>query len=319
MMNILITGANGFVGKHLTKYLITQNHTVTAGTRHACLELPQTEQFIYDNFNPSLKWQTALANIDVVIHCAARVHLLNDKSTDPLTVYREVNTKATVELAKQAMATGVKRFIFISSIKVNGESTLPDKPFTELDEPKPTDPYAISKLEAEMQLAELTANTSMDLVIIRPPLVYGPGVKANFAKMISYVQKGIPLPFGAIKNKRSLVAIDNLTHFIELCCKHPKAANQTFLISDDNDLSSTQLLTQISKALNKQSRLMAIPQKLLSFALIIIGLKQQALRLLENLQISPNKAKALLNWQPVISTEHALSKTVNCQTIKSRL
>jgi nucleoside-diphosphate-sugar epimerase len=246
-----------------------------------------------------------------VIHTAARVHIMDDSAADPLTEFRKVNTAGTLNLAQQAADAGVKRFIFISSIKVNGEMTLVDQPFKPNDNYISTDPYGLSKYEAEQGLLAIAEETSMEIVIIRPPLVYGPNVKANFASMIKWINKGVPLPFGAIHNQRSLVALDNLVDFIALCAdraKSPKAANQVFLISDGEDVSTTTLLQKVARAFGKKPRLIPVPVWLMTFSAKLIGKGDMANRLFGSLQVDSSKARDLLGWQPVVTMDEQLAK-----------
>ena len=241
-MNILLTGATGFLGSRLATTLYSKpDVNLTAAVRR-CFEILAAHIVEVQGLDANTDWSTALANQQVVIHAAARAHIMQDEVDDPLAEYRRVNVDGTLNLARQAAAAGVKRFIFISSIKVNGEQTPLGQPFTADDRPVPEDAYGISKWEAEQSLQQLAAKTGMELVVIRPPLVYGPGVKGNFASMIKLVAKGLPLPFGAIHNQRSLVAIDNLVDMIITCIVHPAAANQVFLAGDGHDLSTTELL-----------------------------------------------------------------------------
>ena len=239
-MTLLITGGTGFVGQALVKRLD---------------ELPVRLATRLD----FMKWEEALVGITAVVHLAARVHVMQDTAADPLTAFRSVNVDGTLNLARLAAATGAKRFVFISSIKVNGESTPPGRAFTEADAPNPQDAYGQSKFEAEQGLRQLSADTGMEVVIIRPPLVYGPGVKANFAALMSAVQRGWPLPLGAVHNQRSLVALDNLVDFIVTCITHPQAANQTFLVSDGQDLSTNELVLGMAQAARVPARLLPVP------------------------------------------------------------
>ncbi len=240
------------------------------------------------------------------------VHVMNDSSSNPLEDFREVNTHGTLNLAQQAADAGVKRFIFISSIKVNGESTELGLPFKSDDHFIPTDPYGLSKYEAEVGLRKIAEKTGMEVVIIRPPLVYGPGVKANFAAMMKWVNKGLPLPFGGIKNnKRSLVSVDNLVDLIITCIDHPKAVNQTFLVSDDEDLSTSQLLSNMASALNVPNRLLPIPASWLSLVAKLLGKPAIAQRLCGSLQVDISKTKKLLNWRPPYSTAECMKKTAD--------
>jgi nucleoside-diphosphate-sugar epimerase len=312
MTNIVLTGATGFVGSAVLKKLVELNHSTTVVRRSPSTKNDKkSNEIIINSIDSKTDWKDSLSGADVIIHCAARVHVMNEKSEDPLFEFREVNLKGTLNLAEQAIKSDVKRFVFISTIKVGGESSETGHPLTEKMAHIPEDPYGLSKYEAEQALSKLAMNSGMEVVIIRPTLIYGPGVKANFETMIKWLSKGVPLPLGATTNKRSLVALDNLVDFIALCVEHPKAANETFYISDDNDLSTTQLLKKLSDALNKRCYLLPIPSKLLSLALTICGLKSFSTRLLGSLQVSPNKAKALLDWKPAVTVEEAFKKTTD--------
>ena len=313
MSCILVTGANGFVGSKLCQVLIDNSDTVHAITRRQNfpLETSTLKYFSVNNIGSDTQWERALDRVDCVIHLAARVHVMLDSSSNPLAIYREVNTVGTMNLARQALKAGVKRFIYISSIKVNGESTSKNTSFKASDETFPTDPYAISKYEAEQQLFELTKNSNMSIVVIRPPLVYGPGVKANFFSMMRWVYKEIPLPLGLIHNKRSLVALDNLVDLILVCSTHKAAVNQVFLVSDGNDLSVTQLLQSMAKALDKTSRLIPVPVWLLRLGATILQQTNISNRLLGSLQVDIRKTQELLNWEPSITAEEALKETAN--------
>lgn len=260
---------------------------------------------------PESDWKDALNGVDSVIHLAARVHVMRDEASDPLAEFLRVNVEGTLNLARQAAFAGVRRFIFVSSVKVNGESTVLGKPFFADDSPEPQDPYGISKLEAEKGLRKLASSTGMEVVIIRPPLVYGPGVKANFASMMSWLQRGIPLPLGAIHNKRSFVALDNLVDFIVTCLAHPAAANQTFLVSDGEDLSTTALLQRMGRALGKPARLMPVPAGLMVVAANLLGKGDVPQRLFGSLQVDSSKARHLLGWKPVVTVNEELQKTAD--------
>jgi nucleoside-diphosphate-sugar epimerase len=251
---------------------------------------------------------TLLPSVDVLIHAAARAHLMKDEVADPLAEYRRVNVEGTLNVARQAAAAGVKRFVFISSIKVNGEATVKGKAFHADDIPAPEDAYGLSKLEAEQSLVKLAAETGMELVIIRPPLVYGPGVKGNFASMIKLVGKELPLPLGAIHNKRSLVGIDNLVDLIIRCIDHPAAANQVFLAGDGEDLSTTELLRGVGRAMGKSARLIPVPAGLLQLGATVLGRKAMAQRLLGSLQVDISKTCELLNWKPPYTVEEGLRR-----------
>ena len=303
-MNILVTGANGFVGHALTKQLRDQQYNVISAVRRSC-GIPN-ETIIADD----LSWNIALMNQDVVIHTVARAHVMNETKANALAAYRDVNVDGTKKLAEQAAASGVKRFIFLSSVKVNGERTIARTPFTYEDNACPEDAYGISKWEAEQALYEVSARTGLEVVIIRPPLVYGPGVKGNFYSMLKWLSGGIPLPLGTIDNMRSLIGIDNLVDIIITCIDHPAAANQTFLVSDDEDLSTTDLLHRLGKALHKPARLVPVPTSVLEVAAQLVGKKAVAQRLLGNLQVDISKAREVLDWSPLVSVDEGLQKTV---------
>lgn len=294
---ILLTGTTGFIGSALYASLNQSQHVRPINRSQ------------FGDLLPSTDYTNLLINIDVVIHLAARVHVMHDTATNPLEEFRRTNTATTLNLARQAAKFGVRRFIYLSSIKVNGELTLPDQPFTAEGNHIPTDPYGISKYEAEQGLKEIAQQTGMEVTIIRPPLVYGPAVKANFLNMMHWIHKGIPLPFGAIHNQRSLVALPNLVDLITTCIHHPAAANQTFLVSDAEDLSTTQLIAKLSQALGKSPRLIPIPQTLLEITLRLLGKQPLAQRLCGNLQIDITKTRTLLNWNPPFSVDEALQMT----------
>ncbi|RVT46908.1 SDR family oxidoreductase [Rheinheimera sediminis] len=301
---ILLTGASGFVGNALLGVL---------GPKHLSILGRKSVQgdfkaFFHADIAGNTDYSAALKGIDVIIHSAARVHVMDEKSSDPLAEFREVNTAGTLNLAQQAADSGVKRFIFISSIKVNGEKTFPGKPFQYDDKPMPEDAYGISKAEAETGLRQIALKTGMEVVIIRPPLVYGPGVKANFAAMMSLAKKNLPLPLGAINNKRSLVAIDNLTSLVVTCVTHPKAANQTFLVSDDNDLSTTELVETMFGAIGKKAIFIPVPVKVLHFAARLLGKGSVIDRLYGNLEVNIEFTKNALGWSPVVSVHEAIKK-----------
>jgi len=255
-------------------------------------------------------WSLALQGVAIVVHLAARVHVMKEVSGDPLTEFRRVNVEGTFNLARQAGAAGVRRFVFISSVKVNGESTQDGRPFTEADTPNPQDAYGQSKHEAEQGLRLIAADTGMEVVIIRPPLVYGPGVKANFAALMRTVQRGWPLPLGAVHNQRSLVALDNLVDFIVACTIHPDAANQTFLVSDGQDISTTDLVRGLARAAGKQARLLPVPVWALQLAAGLIGKGSTVQRLCGNLQVDISKARRLLGWVPPVSVAEGLRRSM---------
>jgi nucleoside-diphosphate-sugar epimerase len=256
--------------------------------------------------NADEDWSSVLDEQQVVIHAAARAHVMKDEVADPLSEYRRVNVDGTLNLARQAAAAGVKRFIFISSIGVNGNSNI--RPFTENDTPNPAECYARSKWEAEQGLWEIHRDSGMEVVIIRPPLVYGRGAPGNFGSLIRWVEKGVPLPLGAVKNQRSLVSLDNLVDLIIACLDHPAAANEVFLAGDGEDLSTTELLRGVGKAMGKPARLIPVPESMLMAGATLLGKKAIAQRLLGSLQVDISKARELLGWEPPISVEEGLRR-----------
>jgi UDP-glucose 4-epimerase len=290
-MAVAVTGATGFVGRALVNSLVQRGIDV----------LP-----IARGVNPVPLLQQA----DVVVHLGARVHVMAEKSADPLDEFRKSNVDATVSLAREAAAAGVKRFVFMSSIKVNGEETTLGRGFTELDQPNPQDAYGISKWEAEVALRQVAEETGLEVVIIRSPLVYGPGVKANFAALMRAVVRGLPLPFGAIQNLRSLVGLENLVDFINCCISHPAAANQTFLVSDGHDVSSGQLVHELAAAASVRSRVWAVPVWFLELAGAVLGKGNAVRRLCCSLQVDITKARTVLGWHPSVSMQEGFKRTV---------
>ncbi|MFG3502811.1 UDP-glucose 4-epimerase family protein [Pseudomonas sp. NPDC047963] len=308
MTKITLTGANGFVGSRLFSQLERHPEFQVAGL---CRRQPRDRNSSKLHAVGDLEQAdiaALLQGVDVLIHAAARAHVMKDEVADPLAEYRRVNEAGTLSLALQAVAAGVKRFVFISSIKVNGETTENRRAFSASDEPAPEDAYGLSKLEAEQDLRQLAAESSMEVVIIRPPLVYGPGVKGNFASMLKLVEKGLPLPLGAVHNTRSLVGIDNLVDLIIRCIAHPAAANRVLLAGDGQDLSTTELLRGVGEAMGKPARLIPVPAGMLQFGATLLGKKAMAQRLLGSLQVDISKTCELLDWKPPYTVEEGLRR-----------
>lgn len=312
-MRILITGATGFIGNAVFK-TATQRALYTRpvfrnsrlGDRFGDLGITAMS---VPTLDINTDWSRALADIDVVIHCAARVHVVNKDPVDSLIEYRKINVDGTLNLAKQAAFVGVKRFIFISSIGVNGAETF-GAPFNEQDIPIPHSPYAASKYEAELGLEVLAAQTGMEIVIIRPPLVYGPYSPGSFGWLILWLQRCIPLPLGAIHNKRSFVALDNLVDLILDCVSHPSAANQTFLVSDGEDVSTTDLLRRMGCIMGRPAYLLPMPAMLLKAGFALVGKSGLGQSLCGSLQVDINKARKLLDWSPPIAMDEGLRRAL---------
>lgn len=308
-MNVLVTGADGFVGAALTRRLVERGagRVRAAVRRNAAPERPGIERTFVGDIGPDTNWDAALTGVDAVVHLAAKVHSLKDaRSAQAADEYRRVNTAGTIRLAERAAALGVRRFVFLSSVKVNGD----EGRFSEDDAPAPGDAYAVSKHEAEVALRELAARTGLQVVIIRPPLVYGPGVKANFRSLIRAVSRGVPLPFGLVRNRRSLVAVDNLADFIGACLEHPSAPGQTFLVSDGEDVSTADLIRRIGIALGRPARLVPVPAGILIAGAAALGRREVSQRLVGSLQVDISKARQRLGWAPPIGLDEGLRRTV---------
>jgi nucleoside-diphosphate-sugar epimerase len=317
-MRVLVTGANGFIGKALIKALYKQGHHIMCTFREGRITDPnllfpvsspecQTAWIPIGNIDHRTDWHEALEDTESVIHLAARSHLRPGSIGSSLSELREVNTHGTLNLARQAAHHGARRFIFISSIGVNGNQTI-SKPFSEQDIPNPSENYTLSKYEAEVGLERIAQETGMEVVIIRPPLVYGPNPPGNIARLVRLVQTGLPLPFGAIENRRSLVALDNLTDFISTCMTAPKAANELFLISDGEDITTPQLLRKLAHAYQREARLILVPVNWMELGAKLLGKEAIAIRLLRSLVIDSSKARNLLGWQPVITMDEQLRR-----------
>ena len=310
MKKLLITGANGFIGSELCQTLQNRSIAFIPCVRRTG-EAKQYAVAPFENGDLSgeVNWKPALAGCDVVIHLAARVHVMQEGKKDPWPAYRVANVDATMRLAAQAAEQGVGRFVYVSSIKVNGERTF-GQPFSADDVPAPEDAYGKSKLEAEHALRAWSERTGVELVIVRPPLVYGPGVKANFARLMHAVKVGLPLPLGAIHNARSMVGLDNLVDFLLLCATHPAAANSTWLVSDNQDVSTSKLIRLIASAMHKPARLLPVPASLLAACASLLGRRPAAGRLLDSLQVDISPALNRLDWKPPFTLEAGIERAV---------
>ena len=309
-MKVLVTGANGFVGKAASLRLnVMSGVTVIGSVRRVAMVADSSVTFVMvGELSTQTDWSGALAGVKAVVHTAARVHIMQEVASNSLDEFRRVNVQGTLNLARQAATAGVRRFVFVSSIKVNGEATQHGAPFTANDKPAPLDAYGVSKMEAEQGLSEIARQTGMEVVVIRPPLVYGPGVKANFAAMMHWLKRGFPLPLGGIHNQRSLVALDNLVDLVVTCLIHPAAANQTFLVSDGEDVSTTELLCRMGQALGRPARLMSVPVRWLKLVAALVGKRDVAQRLCGSLQVDIGKTRRLLGWTPPISVDEGLRR-----------
>jgi nucleoside-diphosphate-sugar epimerase len=309
-MNILVTGANGFVGIPLCQKLLgTFGHVRGAvWVANSEINLPVGIQSTpIDAIGLSTDWSEALAGIDVVVHLAARVHVMDDTAENLFDAYRKVNVDGTENLARQAAANGATRLVFISTVKVHGEET--DVPFTEVDPLAPKDPYGVSKQEAEEALRRVAADTDLEVVIIRPPLVYGPGVKANFLRLLGAVQRGIPLPLACLNNRRSLIGLGNLVDAIAICSTHPQAAGNSYLVSDGEDVSTPELIRMIATAFGRPSRLFPVPLPLMRLAGTLTGKRAAVDRLAGSLTVDTSKIRRELCWQPPYTMAQELAET----------
>ena len=309
-MTVVVTGANGFVGTHLCHALQQRGMAYRAVVRTAAGSVPTPHTVSMPGMDAQTDWAQALQGASTVVHLAARVHQVVDSSADPLQAFRETNLHSTVQLARSAQQMGVRRFIFVSTVKVMGEQTAPGRPFRASDPAQPQDAYATSKYEAEQELKALTAGSTMELVIVRPPLVYGPGVRANFASLVRAVARGVPLPLGRVHNQRSLVGIDNLVDLLLLCTQHPRAAGQTLLVSDGQDVSTAGLVQQIADALGRPARLLPVPLPWLRLAGRLTGRDAAIQRLCSSLQVDISATCQHLGWTPPVSVAEGLRRAV---------
>ena len=308
-MEILVSGGTGFVGAALLQRLAERaDWHVSALVRKADVSLPAGVTPVMLSTDQPFAPVAPAGRVDVVVHCAARVHVMKDLASDPLAEFRRVNVEGTLNLARYAVQAGARRFVFLSSIKVNGESSAPERPFRADDVAAPVDPYALSKFEAEQLLRTIAEQSGLQVVIIRIPLVYGPGVKANFHALMRCLQAGIPLPVGAVANKRSLVALENLVDLILTCIEHPAAANQTFLVADGEDLSAAELARRLGIALNRSARLLPVPPALLQLGARLLGRRAIYERLCGSLQVDIDKTREMLGWKPPINVDEGLRR-----------
>jgi len=314
MALVVVTGASGFVGSSLSTSLAAAGFRVRAAVRAGTpAERPGcsgVERAILGDISASTGWLSVLTNVDCVLHCAARAHVMHETAGEALAAYRAVNVDGSRRLAEQAAAAGVRRLVYLSSIKVNGEQTLLGAPFLFSDAPAPEDAYGISKWEAEQALWEISAKTGLEVVVVRPPLVYGPAAKGNLARLLKLVRLGLPLPFGALQNKRSLIGLDNLVDLLIRCIDHPAAAGQTFLVSDGEDLSTPDLIRYMAAAMNRSPRLFPVPVSLLRLAGSALGKRAEIHRLVGSLQIDSSHTRRVLGWTPPVSVQEGIRRMV---------
>jgi nucleoside-diphosphate-sugar epimerase len=313
---VLVTGANGFVGRQLCAELIRREYPVKAAVRTPDGLNAVEQAAVVGQIDGRTDWTQALDGVDVVIHLAARVHVMKEAAADPLAEFRKVNVQGTEHLARQAASAGVKRLVYVSSIKVNGEETTGRLSYTEQDEPMPQDPYGVSKWETEQVLHRVAAETRLEIVVVRPPLVYGPNVKGNFAQMLKALRYGVPLPLASVHNQRSLVYVGNLVDALIVCAGHPEAAGQTYLVSDGEDVSTPELLRQLGSAIGHPARLLPCPAALLKLAGRLVGRSDQMDRLLGSLQVDSGKIRRKLNWTPPYSLQQGLSATAGQSAVR---
>lgn len=313
---VLVTGATGFVGRQLCAELIRREYQVKAAVRTPDALNAVEQTAVVGQIDGRTDWTQALDGVDAVIHLAARVHVMKEAAADPLAEFRKVNVQGTEHLARQAASAGVKRLVYVSSIKVNGEETTGRQGYTEQDEPMPQDPYGVSKWEAELALHRVASETGLEIVVVRPPLVYGPNVKGNFAQMLKALRYSVPLPLASVHNRRSLVYVGNLVDALICCAAHPEAAGQTYLLSDGEDVSTPCLLRQLGRAIGHPARLLPCPPVLLKLAGRLVGLSNQMDRLLGSLQVDSGKIRRELHWTPLYSLQQGLSATAEPSAVR---
>jgi UDP-glucose 4-epimerase len=304
-MKILVTGASGFVGRALCSHLVTHGHVVLPTVRKSS---GLSDEIVVGSIGPSSDWMDLLTGCDAIVHLAARVHVMDDDAKNLMALHRVMNTESTLNLARQAVGAGVKRFVFVSTVKVNGEGR--DAAYRETDVAAPEDPYAVSKWEAEQGLYQIALKTGLEIVIVRPPLVYGPGVKANFLRLVLVVSRGWPLPLGAISNRRSLLYLGNLVDAIRLCTEHPDAAGQTFLLDDGKPVSTPELIRALARAMGRKPRMLKVPVGLLEMAGMLVGKRAAVARLTGSLHVDSSAIRSRLGWVPPYSLETGLAETL---------
>lgn len=302
---ILVTGASGFVGRAFTALLDRRGLSYRQVSR-----AERTGFVTVSDPDGTADWTSDLSGIDTVVHLAGRVHVMQESASDPLAAFRLSNVTATLNLARQAAAAGVQRFLYVSSIKVMAENSPEDRPFSEVDDPAPATDYGVSKLEAEIGLAAIAARSSMSLTVVRPPLVYGPGAKANFLALAKAVHRGIPLPFGLVKNRRSMVFVENLADFLLTCCEAPASAGRTFFISDGMDFSTSDLVRQLASGMGRSAMMLPVPPTALTLVLGMLGQRDLGYRLLGNMAVDIGEARRVLGWEPPVSASEGLQRTV---------
>ena len=308
---VLITGANGFAGSYLGEAMVSRGFQVRGAVRARTVLPDDVEVVAVGDIDDTTDWADALHDVDVVIHLAARVHVMKEAASDPLAEFAKVNLHGTNNLAEQAVKAGVKRFIYVSSIKVNGEETIAGQTYSESDTPAPQDPYGISKWQAEQSLQRIAQDTGLEVVVVRPPLVYGPGVKGNFISLLAAIDKGVPLPLAGANNARSLVFVGNLADALINCTMHPAAAGKTFLVSDGTDVSTGTLVEKIAASLGRKSRSFYFPPVLLRIAATLLGRSAQIDRLFGSLRVNNAKICAELGWEPPFSLDNGLGITAD--------
>ncbi len=312
-VKVLVTGANSFIGRNLCRKLVEKRYEIVSGVHNSGIghntTIMEDNELFYESINGGTSWSNHLRNIDVIVHLAGRVHITNETAIDPLAAFRQINTFGSENLAIAAAEQGVKRFIFLSSIGVNGNKTI-SGPFTEEDEPSPYNDYTTSKYEAEIRLKALSSQSDMELVTVRAPLVYGPDVKANFLSLLHIISKEVPLPLGSVNNLRSYIGLDNLSEFIALLIEHPNAVGELFLVSDDQDISTPDLIRLIALLMDKDKKIIKLPIPLLYFGARLFKRLDQVEKLCSSLRVDVTKAKKLLSWSPTTSLNEGLEKTV---------